>query len=151
MKKLLVLVFAAALVLTFAACGGGGGSASSDPNCGHYDATVLEMMGFTMDVAEVFPDGFSIDLQDGGKAKFNYDGKSYNMKWTLDGSAFHAEGGGAELDGTLSAGVMQLSDVMGSGLEITLVNADAAGGDAPLPAAGGYDWWNGQWYGWRVI
>ena len=152
MKKILVLILAAALVLTFAACGGGGGSASSDPNCGHYEATVLEMMGFTMDVAEVFPDGFSMDLQDGGKAKFNYDGKSYNMKWTLDGTTFHAEGGGAELDGTLAGGVMQLSDVMGSGLEITLVNAETAGGDAPAaPAAGDYSWWDGQWYGWRVI
>ena len=42
------------------------------------------------------------------------------MKWTLDGTTFHAEGGGAELDGTLSDGVMVLEDVLSSGVSITL-------------------------------
>ena len=157
MKKALTLLLAALLLLALAACGGGDGAAA-DPNCGLYDATTLEMLGITMDVAEVFPEGFSIELQDGGKAKFNYDGKSYNLKWTLDGETFHAEGGGAELDGTLAGGVMQLNDVMGSGLNITLQQAVADGaaaapaaGDGAEAAAGDYSWWNGKWYGWRVI
>ena len=150
MKKVLVFLVLALALLALTACGGGSAE-SADPNCGLYDATSMEMMGFTLDVAEVYPDGFSIELLDGGKAKFNYEGKSYNMKWTLDGTAFHAEGGGAELDGTLSGGVMQLTDVMGTGLNITLVNADAAASGQPAAADADYSWWAGKWYGWRVI
>ena len=53
------------------------------------------MTGIAIDLAEVFGDGFSIELKNGGKAAFNYEEKSYKMKWTLDGTTFHAEGGGA--------------------------------------------------------
>ena len=45
----------------------------------------------------------AIKREDGGKAIFRYEGKDYSMKWTLDGTTLHAEGGGADLDGTLSA------------------------------------------------
>ncbi|MBR5428945.1 MAG: hypothetical protein IK116_00290 [Firmicutes bacterium] len=124
MKKLWAVIFIAVLLLTLAACGG---AEADDPNCGVYDATEMQMMGITLDVAEVFEDGFSIELLGGGKAKFNYDGSSYNMKWTLDGDVFHAEGGGAELDGTLADGVMQLTNVIDSGMDITLVNAAYTG------------------------
>ena len=127
MKKALYLVVALVLLAAMlTACGGGGGS--SDPNCGVYEASTAEMMGITMDIADLFEGGCSIELLDGGKAKFNYDGKSYNMKWTLEGSTFHAEGGGAELDGTLSGGVMELTDLLGSGLNMTLVNGSYSGG-----------------------
>ena len=57
---------------------------------------------------------------------FHYEGKDYNLKWTLDGDVFHAEGGGAALDGTLSEGVMLLENVLDSGMEITLVCKELA-------------------------
>ena len=76
--------------------------------------------GNYIDLAELFGDDFSIELKNGGKAAFNYDGESYNMKWTLDGTTFHASGGGAELDGTLSDGTMILENVLDSGVNITL-------------------------------
>lgn len=172
MKKTLALLLSLAMILALAACGG----TVSDPNAGLYDAVSAEMWGISVEVKEVFEDGFSIELLNGGKAKFNYDGKSYNMKWTLDGDAFHAEGGGAELDGTLSNGVMVLEDVLDSGVTITLVCAalSVAGTGAEAEKTGieksdvekggveksetdntaparSYDWWSGRWYGWRVL
>ena len=96
------------------------GSSEPDPNAGLYKGTAAEMSGITLDLAEVFGDDFSIELQNGGKAKFNYEGESYSMKWTLEGTAFHAKGGGAELDGTLADGVMTLENVLDSGVQITL-------------------------------
>ena len=130
MKRTLALALALAMTLLLAACGG---SPATDPNAGLYEAVSAEMMGITINVADVFENGFSLELKPGGKASFNYDGKSYRMKWTLDGTAFHAEGGGAELDGTLAEGVMLLQNVQGSGVNIKLVCADWT---PPAPEAG---------------
>lgn len=153
MKKTLSVILLAVLALALAACGSGGSGESSDPNCGLYEGSTAEMMGFTMDISEIFEGGFSIELLDGGKAKFNYEGKSHNMKWTLDGTTFHAEGGGAKLDGTLSNGVMELVNVLDMGLNMTLVNNSYSGATGGSTASGGGDgsWWAGKWYGWRII
>ena len=105
------------LLFSLAACG----SPAADPNAGLYEAVSAEMGGITVNVRDVFEDGFSLELKNGGKAVFHYEGKSYSMKWSLDGDVFHAEGGGAVLDGTLSYGELQLENVLDSGLQILLV------------------------------
>ena len=120
MKRIFALLLISSMILCLAACG----TSEPDPNCGVYDASSAEAYGITVDISTVFPDGFSLELKNGGKATFHYDGKDYGMKWTLDGETFHAEGGGAELDGTLGNGVMQLENVLDSGVSITLINAD---------------------------
>jgi hypothetical protein len=79
---------------------------------------------------------------DGGKARFNYEGRSYSMKWTLEGDAFRASGGGAELNGTLSGGVLELKDIMGSGVNLTLTDPSKAA--APSPAEPGVDGRDGE-------
>lgn len=118
MKKGFALLLMLAMLLAFAGCGESG---EPDPNAGLYEAQSAQMYGLTIQIADVFEDGFSLELKNGGKAVFHYDGKDYNLKWTLDGDVFHAEGGGAALDGTLSNGIMQLQEVLGSEMEITLV------------------------------
>lgn len=118
MKRIVSLILLLALVLSLAACG----SSEPDPNAGVYEASTAEYSGITISIDKVFPDGFSLELKDGGKATFHYEGKDYGMKWNLDGTTFHAEGGGAELDGTLENGVMTLENVLDSGVSITLVN-----------------------------
>ena len=120
MKKFLVVVCALAMLFAMCACGA---EEEVDPNAGVYDAISAEMYGIKIAVDDVFEDGFSIELQNGGKAIFHYDGEDYSLKWTLDGETFHAEGGGAELDGTLKDGVMDLEDVIGSGIQIRLVDS----------------------------
>ena len=121
MKKLFSLLLVTLMLLSLAACGG---SAEPDPNCGLYEAESASMGSISVDIKTLFEDGFSIELNAGGRAKFNHKGKSYSMKWTLEGDAFSAKGGGAELFGTLSDGVMELENVLDSGINLTLVNKD---------------------------
>lgn len=115
-KKLTCVLMVILLTAALCACS----SKEPDPNAGVYKGSSAEMSGVSIDLAEVFGDDFSIELKNGGKAVFNYDGESYKIKWSLEGTAFHAEGGGAELNGTLSDGVMVLEDVLNSGVNITL-------------------------------
>ena len=115
-KKLFCFFLIALLTVSMIGCG----SSEPDPNAGLYIGKTGELGGLAVDLADVFDSEFSIELMNGGKEKFNYDGDSYNIKWTLDGTSFHAEGRGAELDGTLSDGVMVLENVLDSGLNITL-------------------------------
>jgi hypothetical protein len=120
MKRIVSLLLLIALIFALAACG----SEEPDPNAGVYEASTAEYSGITVSIDTLFPNGFSLELKNGGKATFHYDGKDYGMKWKLDGTTFHAEGGGAELDGTLSDGVMILKNVLDSGVSLTLVNPD---------------------------
>ena len=97
----------------------GCGKSEPDPNSGMYEATSAEAFGMSMDPSELFADGISMELKDGGKAKFYLEGEDYSMKWELDGNSFHAKGSGAELDGTLEDGVLFLEDIMGMGVDMT--------------------------------
>ena len=124
MKRLLSSFLTLALILALAACGG---SAEPDPNAGTYVAQSATMMGMTLDITDMFEGGLSIELQGGGKALFHYDGKDYRLKWSLDGDAFHASGSGAEIDGTLSGGVLQVEDLLGRGMSIRFVCPELAG------------------------
>ena len=128
MKKLLILLLAFSVLLCLASCG----EPETDPNAGLYEARTGSALGISVDVKDVV-DEFSLELKPGGKATLYYDGGKYGMKWSLDGEAFHAEGGGAELDGTLKDGVMVLQNVLDSGVEFTLV-CDALAKAAPAPA-----------------
>ncbi len=173
MKKLLAILMALVMVLALAACGESG---PPDPNCGVYTGDTVVAFGMTMNAADVLGQDFSLELQSGGKAILRYDGSTQRLKWTLTGTAFHAEGGGDSLDGTLADGVLTIPDFGGTGMEVTFVNhAYTAPAPVALPGvepqtpeipetpetpetpaepeipAGPADWWNGKWYGWAVI
>ncbi len=130
LSKLAVMLFAA-MMLVLAGCGSD--DDANDPNLGLYKAKSAEMSGFTVGVEDVFERGFTLELKKKGKARLEADGDGGNMKWTLEGNKFHAEGGGAVLDGTLSDGVMVLENVMDSGMTLTLecdeIKARAAADD----------------------
>ncbi len=126
MKKAAAILLLCAVLLMLAACG----AAEPDPNAGVYDGAYAEAFGVKISIDQVFEDGFSLELKNGGKATFHYEGKDYSMKWTLEDNVFHAEGGGAQLDGTLADGVMLLENVLDSGIDITLLNAELAGSAA---------------------
>ena len=121
MKKInrILLVLLSVMMLVLSGCAGGAGE--DDPNLGVYKAKSAEMSGFKVSVEEVFEDGFIIELKKNGKAHLEADGEDGgNIKWTLEGDKFHAEGGGAVLDGTLSNGEMVLENVMDSGMTLYL-------------------------------
>lgn len=118
MKRFLAGLLALVMVLCFVGCGS---SAPDDPNCGLYTATEGEMMGITVPVEDIWEGGFTIELKGGGKCTLVVDGTSENDKYTLENGAVHIEGRGFELDGTVADGTMILEDVMGSGVQLTLV------------------------------
>ena len=105
MKKILAFLLAALLLLTFLGCSGGD---DDDPNLGLYEAKTAEYSGFTVAVDQFFQQGFTIELKSRGKCKLFADGKTASGKWTLDGTAFHVNGGGIDCDGTLENGVIRL-------------------------------------------
>ena len=118
----LSLLLAAIMMFTLAACSGD--DSADDPNLGKYEGQSAEMSGFTVGVDQLFEEGISVELKKKGKGKIYCDGASDSIKWTLDGSDFHAEGGGNEYDGTLSDGVMVLENILDSGMSVTLVCDD---------------------------
>lgn len=178
MKKALAILLTLGMLLALCACGE---SAPPDPNCGVYVGDTVVAYGITMNAVDVLGDDFSIDLKAGGVAVLHYDGDTQRLKWTLDGTAFHAEDGEESLDGTLSEGVLIIPDFGGTGMQVTFVNPDYA---APAPEtetktepeaapaaepetepvaepetepepepepASAYTWWEGKWYGWGVF
>ncbi len=115
--KVLFMLLAAMMIFA-AGCGDDG---ADDPNLGVYVAKSAEMSGFKVGIEDLYKDGFIIELRKKGKAHLEADGEDGGtIKWTLDGNKFHAEGGGAVLDGTLSDGVMVLENVMDSGMTLYL-------------------------------
>ncbi len=123
MKRVAAILLLCAVMLLVAACG-----AEADPNAGVYDAAYAEAFGVKIEIEKVFENGFSLELKNGGKATFHYEGSDYSMKWTLEDGVFHAEGGGAALDGTLKEGIMVLQNVLDSGIDITLMDSGRTGG-----------------------
>lgn len=121
MKKYVSFLLVLLFCLTLAACGG---SVEPDPNLGTYTAESARGFGITMSVEELWENGVSFTLKENGRCTVNLNGKDYSIKWTLTDGIFHAEGGGAEFDGTLSGGVMVLEDILDSGVTLTLVNPD---------------------------
>lgn len=115
----------------------GCGSSEPDPNSGLYEGQSAEMMGISMDISDLFENGVTIELQDGGKAVLNMNGDTGKMEWTLEGDKFHAEGGGVELDGTLSDGVLYLEDMLGMGVNMQLVCEELANGSTSSDGEGG--------------
>ena len=81
MKKHIAFFLLAALVLMLTACG-----SSPDPNQGVYEARKASMQGVSVDVRDVYENGFSVELKSGGKAVLHIDGEDYSLKWEMDGT-----------------------------------------------------------------
>ena len=111
------ILMTALMVSLLAGCGG---KAEPDENSGLYKAVTAKMAGLEMEIDDIFDDAVTLELQDGGKAVFTYEGKDYKMKWERSGKKLTAKGGGAELSGTVKDGVMELTDILDSGVDITL-------------------------------
>lgn len=135
MKKVISLLLVFAMVFAFAACGKSGEPIPAiAPEVGLYKASSAEMSGYELNVEEVIGD-FSLNLMGGGKAVFHYAEHDYDMKWSCEEGAFHAEGGGAELNGTIADGVMVLENILGSGINITLICEELLPADAEADEA----------------
>ena len=116
MKKLICLTMVFLLLSSLAACGGK--VDADDPNQGVWTAKTGAMMGISMDVEEMFGDGFTIELKANGKCALNVDGKKANGTWTLADGAITVKGGGLDCKGRLEDGRFSLEDVLGMGLTL---------------------------------
>ena len=128
MKKLPIIIGAAVLVILLivllVSCGG--------KNQGDQDDWgVYEGISCVVSGTELVPEGEWIELQKKGKAKLCIMGDEFSGKWTLDGTAFHVNGGGIECDGTLENGVMSIDY---DGVVFNLVNEAYAAPAAQAPA-----------------
>ena len=135
MKKVKTYLMLQAATVLFAGLLAGCGKADPDPNSGLYEGVSATMMGMTMDIAEVYENGVTFDMQDGGKCVANLDGETVKLKWTTDGDSLHLEGGGVELDGTIGGGDMTIVNVMDMGMDMELhcdklLHSDIADEDA---------------------
>lgn len=93
----------------------------SDPNLGTYVATEAQMWNMQMDVNDVFDGGLTIELRENGSCTIYVGGTSGEGVWTLDNGILTVDDGNTPITGTLENGTMYLEDVLGLGLNITLV------------------------------
>lgn len=150
-----------------------GSDSFTEPGTGEWEGVQAEMFGISMDIADVYPDGFSIVLKDGGKCSVTVGSKTSSGKWSLDGKNVSISAGGVDLSGTLSGNTLRLDDVMDSGVLLVFRKAGTSGNTIGFtttepvftepvftePAVSGLpdfadvraDWWNGEWYGWWAI
>ena len=119
MKKVQKIIALLTTGVLFAGMLAGCGKPDPDPNSGVYEAVSATMMGMEIDVTDVYENGVSFDLQDGGKCIANMDGETAKIKWSTDGDSIHIEGGGVELDGTIGGGDMTLVNMMDMGMDMT--------------------------------
>jgi len=117
MKRIVLIVL---LVIALGALVGCGPNKSDDPNVGLWKATSVSMMGMTMDPAEVFESGITLELKANGKFELSMDGETGNGSWDIDGGKVQLTSSDAEMSGTVSGNTMTLIDVAGMGLDIVL-------------------------------
>ena len=163
-----VLVIAAVVaVLVF-----GGGSDADNPDCGLYTAQYGMGYGSRVEITDMWEKGFTMELRPNGTCKVVVDGVRDSWDYFLgeDGSLV-VDADDETLRGTLANGVLTLTDVFDSGIDIVFTKdgveapeftgENAADTDVPgaveVPdaqpsaAAGEYTWWDGDWYGWWVV
>ena len=129
MNRFKCLLFACISALLLCACGE---ETATEPGTGVYVAKTASTMGIEVGVDAVFEGGFRLDLRDHGKGRIYLDDQDASFKWTLDGTDFFGIGGGAELSGTMQDGVLVLKNVMGSGVDMTMVCENYTGADTLL-------------------
>ena len=147
MKKVLAFLLVICMLSALAACG-----AAVDPNRGIYRLESVQGDGATLK-NEVY-----IELFGGGKAVLHIDDSRRTLHWTLDGTAFHAEGDGTELDGTLEEGRLVIDNLLNTGYAVSFFNRDYGNPQVPAPVSASenpydadtYAWWRGKWYGWAA-
>ena len=84
LRLLAVAMLAVMLVLCLAACGGG-----NTPGAGKYEGDYGKFVGDDDDAkVPASEEPFSLELNGGGKGKFNRDDVSFDVTWKLDGENF---------------------------------------------------------------
>ncbi len=95
--------------------------AFDDPNIGVWTADEITMMGLTMNPADIYPDGISLELKSSGKCTLTLDGDDYNADYEIDGTMFTIIDGGDEFSGTIDGNIITITNLLDLGLDIVFV------------------------------
>ncbi|MBQ7473751.1 MAG: zinc ribbon domain-containing protein [Oscillospiraceae bacterium] len=124
-------------------------SAQSEENSaalGVYYADKAVAYGMDIAVSTMWENGFSIELQKGGKCVLTVNGATDTATWKLDGEAFTLSGNGLDLSGTLSGGVLCLDDIMDTGVAVYFTRDGSLQAESESVPAESV--WAGDYYGW---
>ena len=106
MKRIIALVMLLALTLICVSCGG---DPALKEAAGKYEGEYAKMVGSEENEEK---EAFSIELNANGKGKFNRDGESYDVTWSLDGEKITLQETflfiSLDYTGTLSGGKLTL-------------------------------------------
>jgi len=78
LKRVMVVLAVLIMAVGMTACGGGG---EESPYAGTYKATTAEYAGIELEIDSLFPGGFSIIIENGGKCSVDIEGEVDNGRW----------------------------------------------------------------------
>ena len=165
---LLIAIGVAALV--FLLIGFFGSDDADDPTYGVYVASYGTYAGSRVEIEDMWPNGFSIELLSKNKCRVMVDGETETCRYELesDGEIEIDLQGDDDLEGWLVDNRLTLEDVMDSGIDLVFYKEGTAAPAVEVPAVteapaidtpattaapveSAYSWWDGDWYGWWVV
>ena len=87
---------------------------------GKYIPVLGEMWGLAMGSEDL--EGFSVELQSGGKAKLEIDGDEHNVKWENDDTTVTLTVDGEKLPAEIGTDTLAFDDMLGMGIKITFIS-----------------------------
>jgi len=131
MKKLLSIILAVVMLLSLVACGGGG--RADDAYVGKWISVAGTAMGITLTGEDI--EGFSLDLEAGGKGTMSIDGDAAKIKWTNDDTTLTLSVSGEDFVGSVDNDTLVFVNLMNLGMDLTFAKegTDAANPENFLP------------------
>ncbi len=128
-KAARILWTAAALVLAFVltACSGGSKVRADQELEGKYIAVMGEMFGVALTGEEL--DGFSFELESGGKGKVVIDGDSHSIKWKNDDETVTITVDKEDMTAQRGKDSFVMKDMLGMGMDLTFAKEGTAAAD----------------------
>lgn len=130
MKKRIMALFT---LVCMVLCACGGDTKVDESLIGKYIAVTGEMMGMALVGDDL--DGFSMELEKGGKGTMTLKGDSGSIKWSNDESTVTVTADGEDMVATRGQDYMVFEDMLGTGMKITFAKegTDAANPELYLP------------------
>ena len=166
---LLIAIGVAALVFLLISFFGSDSDAD-DPTYGVYVASYGTFAGSRIEIEDMWPNGFTIELLSKNKCRVAVNGETETCRYKLEnnGEIEIDLRGDEDLEGRLVDNRLTLEDVMDSGVDLVFYKegtvapavevpavTEAPAIDTPVataaPIDSDYAWWDGDWYGWWVI